>query len=393
MEDVLKKIGLWIVIIAAGVSALAGSPLLAQSGGTLKDITYQKDGQKLVVTVAVDGQFSHETSFLTSPIRLILDLTPVTSITAAPYFQIGDAGVLDIRTGQFKEQTARVVFDLESQATAYTIGVVAGGLKLTFWLEAAEEPAPTPQREIPKEDVRRAPEQTPAVPYKGRDGFFIRAGGGVELFFSPNFQTVSEFPMYGETASLEDNYKWKTGRVLAAALGKYLHFGNLPMKAGIEASFWELHNEGTFVLSLPHPFIPASNRSVSFNEPDGLVSSMSSFSIFGLFSFLETKNFSVWFGPLIGITLGKIMQLEDYELNEKAPYTATDVTVGLKTFGEESISEFHFGGLLSLEYTMGRVFSLVLDTKILYLNPKSLAFNKRINFLQIQPVLGVQFNF
>lgn len=389
----MKKNKMGIVIIAAGMLALAGSPLLAQSGGTLKDITYRKDGNLLVVTVAVDGQFSHETSLLTSPKRLVLDLTPVTSISATPYFQVGDAGLLDIRTGQFKEQTARVVFDLGSQTPSYTVGAVAGGIKVTFWLEAAEEPAPKPQREFPKETPPPALEPIPAEPYTGRTGFFIRAGVGTELFLSPNFQVVSEFPLYGETGTLDETYHWKPGRALAAAIGKYIHFRNLPIKAGIAASFWELRNEGTFVLSLPHPFISASSRGVTFVEPDGLTSNMSSFSVFGLFSFLETEKFSVWFGPLIGLTLGKVIQLEDFELTEKAPFTAADVTIGLKTFSEEAVSEFHFGGLLSLEYNVKRTFSLVLDTKIFYLNPKSLAFNKRINFLQIQPVLGVQFNF
>ncbi len=389
----MKKTSRWIVIIAAGALALAGSPLLAQSGGTLKDVTYQKNGQKLVVTVAIDGQFSHEASLLTSPVRLVLDLTPITSIIAAPYFQVGDAGVLDIRTGQFNEQTARVVFDLESRMPSYTVGLVAEGLKITFWLDAAEEPVPAPQREIPREEAPPAAEQIPAKPATGRSGYFIRAGVGTELFFSPNFLTSSEFPIYGETATLEEKYNWKPSRTLAAALGKYLRFGNLPLKAGIEASFWELHNEGAFALSLPHPFIPASNRSISFNEPDGLVSSMSSFSVFGLFSFLQTEKLSVWFGPVIGFTFGKIVRLEDYELNEKSPYTAADVSIGLKTFGEESVSSIHIGGLLSLEYDLGGTFSLVLDTKILYLNPMSVAFNRRINFLQVQPVLGVQFNF
>jgi hypothetical protein len=63
------------------------------------------------------------------------------------------------------------------------------------------------------------------------------------------------------------------------------------------------------------------------------------------------------------------------------------------SYVEDQYTEFLFGGLLSLEYRFSPAISLVFDARMVYLNPKIPTLGQRANFLQFQPVLGIQFNF
>lgn len=396
-----------MTLITAGcllAALLAFAPAAqAQEPKALKSITTQMDGPKLVVTVAIEGAFTREVSFLTSPKRLVVDLIGVSAIEAAPYAQVGQAGVLDIRTGQYQPETARVVFDLGAATPAYTVTEVPGGLKITFWLEAGEETVPAqpvagqpvagePEAARPaKEKKVREPRAEPE-PGAARSGMFFRAGGGWAFFLKP-YEVEAEFTYYGETASGVETHNWKSGLAIEAAIGKYMTLGSLPTKAGLEFSYWEIKPEFGITMSLPHPFEPNSYRDVDASMAEGLATKLYRVSLFAEFSLLESDSFTLSLGPVLGLTLGQLLSASDYGIDEAAPYAAENVTVGELTIQQDSLSVLHFGAMLGLEYRLGKHLALSLDTKLLLFSPRSAALTESFNMMHVQPTLSLQYNF
>jgi len=390
----MKRRPIWGLIAMAAL--LAAVPLAAQNSGTLKDISFTQENGKTVILIQVDGQFTYEASLLTMPRRLVIDLTPVDRITAQPFLQVNESGVVFVRAGQFKPQTARVVFDLNDQNSAQTIAAAADGLRVTFWLEgeaaAVKEPVRTePVREIPREEVKKVIGEPSGV--QDRAKFFVRASLGLNIFLKPDLTVSRDFSLYGETGSVDETYSLKSGLAFNGSFGKYLAIGDSRMKAGIGFSFWKLPSEGSFSMSLPHPFLTNTPRTVAFTETSALKTQMLSFYAFALFSFMDTENFSIFFGPLAGYCSGKYLTLSDWGLTEKSPFTSADVTITNPTYFEDTVSELIFGGSLSLEWSLGKSIALVLDTKMLYINPIITNLGVRANLLHLQPTLGVQYSF
>ncbi len=398
----MKKTALITTACLLAALFVFAPPAQAQGQKTLKSITTQVDGSKLIVTVAVDGAFTREVSYLTSPKRLVVDLNGVAAIEAAPYAQVGQAGVLDIRTGQFQPETARVVFDLGAATPAYTVTEIPGGLRLSFWLEAGEETIPAvpvagepaarePEAVRPARE-RKAREQVAGEPSEFRSELFFRIGGGWAFFLAP-YEIDVEYSYYGETASGIEAHKWKSGIVGEVALGKYLRVGGMTTKAGLEFSYWQLKPEFALTMSLPHPFEPDNYRDVDISTGEGLATSLMRFSLFAEFSFVETDKLTLSIGPVLGLTFGKLLSVSDYGIDETAPYLAENVTVGELTVQEDLLSFPHFGVMLGLEYRMGRHLALSLDAKFLLFSPSSEAFVKRFNMTHVQPTLSLQYNF
>lgn len=390
----MKRRPIWGLIAMAAV--LAAVPLAAQESGTLKNVSFTQENGKTVILIQVDGQFTYEASFLTMPRRLVIDLTPVDRITAQPYLQVNESGVVSVRTGQFKPQTVRVVFDLNDQNSAQTIAAAADGVRVAFWLEgeaaAVKETEPkAPVREIPRDEINKVFEEPSAD--ESRLGYFFRASVGLNIFLNPDLTVSRNFPLYGETASVDETYSLKSGLPFNGSFGKYLPIGDSRMKAGIGFSFWKLPSEGSFSMSLPHPFLTNTPRTVAFTETSALKTQMFSFYAFALFPFLEKDNISIFFGPLAGFCSGKYLTLNDWDLTEKSPFTSADVTIINPTYFEDSVSELIFGASLSMELSLGKSIALLLDTKMLYINPIITNLGVRANLLHLQPTLGVQYSF
>ncbi len=376
----------------------AAAPLAAQAASTLKDISFTREDGKVVISIKIDGKFNYETSSLTMPRRLVLDLTPVDKITAQPLIRVDASGVVSIRAGQYKPQTARLVFDLAEQNPTQSVSASEGGMKITFWLEgeaaAVKEPAPQAPvriREIPQEEIKKVSEEPSAD--DSRLGYFFRASLGLSVFLKPEMIVNREFQLYGETGSVSETYTFSNGIAFDGSLGQYFRLGRSRLKVGIGITSWKLAPEGAFTMSLPHPLQSNAFRTVSFSETTALESSMMSFYGYALFPFLDTESYSIFFGPLIGYVSGKFLSLEDWDITDKAPFTSADVTVSNPKYFEDTISELLFGASLNMELSLGKSFALVLDTKMLYLNPKVTNLGKRTNLFHFQPSLGIQISF
>ncbi|MGD0782574.1 MAG: AMIN domain-containing protein [Candidatus Aminicenantales bacterium] len=393
MKKTLVILGLFIAAVLA-----AAAPLAAQAAATLQDVSFVREEGKVVISIKIDGKFSYETSSLTMPRRLILDLTPVDKIMAPSFIPVDVSGVVSIRAGQYKPQTARLVIDLSEQNPSQSVSAFDGGIKVSFWLggdvPAAKEPArqePVRIQEIPREEIKKAVAE-PSVD-ESRFKFFFRANLGLSIFLKPNMTVSRDFPLYGETGSIAETYTFTNGIAFDGSLGKYFRLGGFRLKAGIGFTSWKLAPDGAFTMSLPHPFLDNTFRTVSFSETSALESQMTSFYAYALFPFLDTESFSIFFGPLVGFVSGKFRSLEDWDITEKAPFSSADVTVSNPTFVEDTISEPLFGASLSMELNLGNTFAVVLDTKMLYLNPKVGNLGKRTNLFQLQPSLGFQVSF
>jgi hypothetical protein len=379
--------------LIAAAALLAAPRLSAQGAGTLKEISFSREDGKTVILIKVDGRFSYETSTLSMPRRMVVDLSPVDKITAPSLLQVDEGGVRSVRTGQFKPDTARVVFELTDQNPAQSMKATENELRISFWLEGdAAAAKQSPAREIPREEVGRVVgDSAPAG--DDRFGFFFRAGVGVNIFLKSDLATRREFTLYGETGAIDETYTFKTGLAFDGSVGRYFRLGGSRLKAGLGFTYWRLPAEGAYTLTLPHPLLTNTPRTVNFSDTTGLKTDEMSFYGYALFSLVDTENFSVFIGPFLGFVSGKFLTLSDWDITEKAPFSAADVTVSNTTTFEDTVSEFLFGASLSMELNLGRSVALVLDTKLNYLNPIVTNLGKRANLLHVQPMLGIQFNF
>ena len=384
-DRIVRTFSLVLMILAAA------SGLKGQATANLTEIALQKDGARLSVLLKVEGTYAVEATFMPAPPRLVVDLTPMTQIQVQPYTQIDDIGVLDIRTGQYTPETARIVFDLSLNVPAYNIVQNAEGLKISFWYEGEVPPLEAPVR---KEEVKPVKEPEPSAEtgrepsVSGRSNYFVSARAGLSLFLSSDLTVQKEFDLYGETGTMDEAYSFKTAPSYEIQFGKY--FGRT--KIGIGVTSWSIKEPGIFTMAIPHPFLTDSFRTVTFEAPD-LKYPAWNVSAFALFSILEMEKIGLSGGPMIGLTKGKMRSLNNFNFAEKSPFTAADVTISDAVYIEEDFSEFLFGGLFSLEYRIHPRWTALLDFRIIYVNPKNVALNQRAYLLHFQPVLGIQYNF
>jgi len=66
-----------------------------------------------------------------------------------------------MRTGQFKSNIARVVFDIKDKMPVYEIKEIEGGVQLSFWLNEEAHRRSGQERVIPAEEIQR---EEPAIP-------------------------------------------------------------------------------------------------------------------------------------------------------------------------------------------------------------------------------------
>ena len=377
-----------LIIFNAGIS-------MSQTTSVLKEMSLQKGGARLNFLFKVEGAYVVEASFLPSPPRLIVDMTPISEMQILPVTQIGDMGVLDVRAVQSGPDKIQIIFDFGPMIPAYGITQGAEGLKISFWNEgeiaAISDPRPA---EAAKPIVSTAP-AAPVAPVQARSaalersGFFIAGRAGLSLFVGEDLSVEKTFDLYGETATLAESYSFRTVPAFELQFGRYFN----RTKIGIGIGYYSpLKNPGSFTAGLPHPFLPETPRNVSF-ESDGGKNTLWDFSVFALFSFLNTETLSVAAGPMIGLSLGAMQSMEDFDFTEESPYDAAHVTVANMTYAKDQFTELSFGMLLSLEYRLNEGLGLLFDLRGVYLNPKNVTLGKRANLLHLQPVLGIQYSF
>jgi hypothetical protein len=128
----------------------------------LEKIDLQKSEDFLKAMIGVSGNFGYQHFELEEPSRLVIEISPVGEIRTEELIDIDAFGVKAVRTGRFKPDTARVVFDLVEALPSYEIIQVASGIEVVFhWVEAVDtvppvtetraEPEKLPEKEVKKE--------------------------------------------------------------------------------------------------------------------------------------------------------------------------------------------------------------------------------------------------
>jgi hypothetical protein len=169
MKKQLAALGVLLALLAALAPTLGAG----QAVNSLKTVTFQKTGRGLDVTIAIDGEFLFQAQVLSNPTRLAVDLSPLSKIDAQPLYEVNQAGLTSIRTGQFTPLIARVVIDFSGAMPGYEIAKIDTGLVIRFGGEAKAAPPvrEQPVREQPVQIVK--PIETPAESktVETREGF------------------------------------------------------------------------------------------------------------------------------------------------------------------------------------------------------------------------------
>lgn len=402
LRDSMKFLAVIIILVFISKisTAYPQEELETESVTELKEIQFQiVEADKMEFTIEVEGEFHYEIFGLGGPPRLVVDLFPIQKISVGPYVDIGIIGVMRIRVGFFQPQVARVVFDLGDRIPNYRVTSIEGGIKVTFWFEEVIKREVVKPPEV--EEVEAVPEKIPEVvteeivPRKPRrildHNYFVQAKSGIGLPIKPSFEANTIFTLYGEQGSMDENYKIQLNYFFDLNIGRYIWIKDTLVKGNLSFSYQMFNNKGSFQTTLPHPLIPDNPRNYAFGGT--LKGSLFNISGSPLFSVLEKGKFEIWLGPIIGFSIGKLDILEDITLEETSPFEETDITVTAQTYVGENIASLLLGGVGNFEYKIARNFSLILDTKFIYLSPKSKTLDAKINLSQLQLAIGFLYYF
>jgi len=373
----------------------------------LKEISYQQIGiaARLVVTIKVEGPFQIETFVLSAPKRLVIDFSSVSRIEAQPISQVNDTGLLSIRSGQFMPTVARVAFDLEDPAPSYSITSLPDGVRVTFWREAETRPEERPT--VPPQETPPAGTAARTIASGGGlEDIVLRVGPGMTLYLRPEFSVMTERAFYGGVASLTETYRQGISPVFELGAGTII---NPKFKAGLGVGYQMLWIEPALEGSLPHPSLPGTFREVAFEaedlttnmwilSPEGaapraaqhLRSGVWTVYAWALYSFLQSDKFDLSAGPVVGYSFGKLYSLEDFEVEEKAPYEARDVTIASITFLENSFAKIDPGFLVSGTLSLGENLSAFAALRFHYVDVMVETLERRASLFRASVSLGLE---
>lgn len=123
----------------------------------LEEIVLSRTTNTLEVRILCNFYTSHRKFILANPNKIVIDLLNIEDILTSRHFEVNDFGIRAIRTGMFKTNIARVVFDLKADIPPYKIETIEGGLKVSFW--PVEAPEAEREKILPEEKPGAEPEE------------------------------------------------------------------------------------------------------------------------------------------------------------------------------------------------------------------------------------------
>ncbi len=402
------------------VSLMAGFVLWAAPGlrpsalqaADLESISFTKEGPAVAVTLRIRGEFGNEAFTLKEPERLVIDVSPVDAISASPQIEVAAGGVLRVRTGRFKADVARIVFDLDGPGVMYRIDRAADGLKVTFWKEGTsalrdDERAPiAPAKAAPRKPTEAPPASVaapraqpaaipaPVPPGGGADkGFFVLLGGGVGTFLSSGSVFTQTFVVNGtqEEGTAESTLKPKLNTPAVLTFGKYVHLQDMNIKLGLDLEYWNFKSDGTYVFTVPNPVVTDGARTLT--QTDSFRSYFTAVSAFGLVRVFTNGALTVLAGPELGYVFGKSRFLDVIDIEDRSPYTEADASIREVTFADKTASSILAGVRAGFEYALSTKISFILDLKMAYVSPEIADLSNKLGLSQAGAVIGIQYNF
>jgi hypothetical protein len=159
----MKKISILLLISIVILFITSNSEIYGgqEDQAVLERIDLQQSSDFLKAVIGVSGEFGYQHFELKDPSRLVIEISPVGEIRAEASNDINAFGVMAVRTGRFKPDTARIVFDLAENLPSYEIIQVANGIEVVFrWVEEVDRVPPVTakvieQEEAPQEEVKK----------------------------------------------------------------------------------------------------------------------------------------------------------------------------------------------------------------------------------------------
>lgn len=127
----------------------------------LERIDLDQTADFLKAAIVISGEFSYQHFELKDPSRLVVEISPAGEIRTKESYEIDVFGVKAVRTGRFKPDTARIVFDLAEAIPTYEVVQVANGIEVVFRrVEDVERVPPVTvktieQEKAPQEEVKK----------------------------------------------------------------------------------------------------------------------------------------------------------------------------------------------------------------------------------------------
>jgi len=109
----------------------------------LEKLELHQSSDFLKAAISISGEFGYQHFELNNPSRLVVEVSPLGEIRTEESYDINAFGVKAVRTGRYKPDTARIVFDLVEASSSYEIGQVANGIEVVFrWVEDVDRVPP-----------------------------------------------------------------------------------------------------------------------------------------------------------------------------------------------------------------------------------------------------------
>ena len=100
----------------------------------LSEIRIQKRTNSIDISILFQPYTQHQVFEIIDPPpkRIVIDIYNISEIKSGRSIRVNDFGIVSIRTGMYKINIARVVFDAEGDLPPYRIEMTEGGLKLVI---------------------------------------------------------------------------------------------------------------------------------------------------------------------------------------------------------------------------------------------------------------------
>jgi hypothetical protein len=159
------------VLSGVSVSAIYGEQ---EDQASLEIIELDRTAESLKVIIVVSGEFGYQHFELEDPARLVVEISTVGEIRTEEFYDVDAFGVKAVRTGRYKPDTARIVFDLMEIPPSYEILQVASGIEVVFRRTQEVERVPQvtekpiEEKPVPEVDVKQE-SHLKSVSYGRRD--------------------------------------------------------------------------------------------------------------------------------------------------------------------------------------------------------------------------------
>jgi len=172
----LKKTHLTLLMSAVMLFSICAAEIFGgqEDIAVLEKIELERSTDFLRATISISGNFGYQHFELEEPSRLVVEITPVGEIHTEELVDVDAFGVKTVRTGRFKPDTARIVFDLVERLPSYEIVQVDGGIEVVFrWVESVDMIPPvterTPEQAKPPAEEMKKESRLNSISYGRRD--------------------------------------------------------------------------------------------------------------------------------------------------------------------------------------------------------------------------------